>query len=539
MITGFVLETLPVLLLRFRALVENSYSCGLIRRLCRWLRQLFCESWLGGILLGHDRSSSLFRLYGSVRRLCYESWMGGILARHDQEGRIYEDSLICRIFDSLIQKTVSGTRRLISLLTCNTYDSMVISWGKRLAAHARFLDFEFFCGGALFLMLVCPGQYWHNAYALLAGFLLLGALLIVIAVKNREPLSLKALGFPLLCFVFASAAGIGIAADKSEAVRVFCSFLAAFLFCIVLIGAASDKEKLKKLLCFIYLAMIVNALLAFYQRLTGVAVSSSLTDLSANAGMPGRVYASYENPNNYAEIIVLLLPVSLAYCTMIEEKGKRLAALLSLLLPVGALLMTYCRSGWVSFALAAVVFVFLYNKRLLPVFILLGIMAIPLLPQTVFNRILTIGSTKDSSNMYRLYIWDSVTDMIRNYGLIGLGLGPGNFRPVYLLYCHKIAQSASHSHMLYLELWIELGILGIGSYLCYYLTTIRNAIVQIAAASRPVRITLIACVSSLAGIAFISAAEYIWFYPRVMFSFFILTGITGATINIAKREHVI
>lgn len=508
MITGFVLETLPVLLLRLRALALDSYCYGLIRRVYHWLR-----------------------------RICCESWVGGILARHDQEGKIYDGSLFCRIFDRIVAGLVSIVRMLISCLTFGTYDSVVISLGRKAAARFRFLNFEGLCGALIFLMLVCPGAYWHNTYGLVIGLVLMAAFLIVTAMKDQTLLTMRMIGVPFVLFVFSTLVGIGIASSKSEAIRVFCFFLTAFLFCVVLIGAISDREKLKRVLFFIYLAMIVNALVAFYQRITGVDASASLTDLANNAGMPGRVFASFENPNNYAEILVLLLPVSFAYCTMLEGKKTRLAALLTLLLPVGALLMTYSRSSWVGFALAAVVFVFFYDKRLMPLFLVLGVLAIPLLPETVINRILTIGSTRDSSNMYRLYIWDSATDMIRDYGWIGLGLGPGNFRPVYLLYCHKFASPATHAHMLYLELWIELGLLGIGSFLAYYLTTIRNSVIRISTASKPIRITLIACVSSLAGISFTSAAEYIWFYPRVLFSFFILTGIAGAAIHIAKREQ--
>ena len=42
-----------------------------------------------------------------------------------------------------------------------------------------------------------------------------------------------------------------------------------------------------------------TSLYAFYQRAVGVAVSSSLTDLELNKCVPGRVFSSFGNPNNY------------------------------------------------------------------------------------------------------------------------------------------------------------------------------------------------------------------------------------------------
>ena len=51
-----------------------------------------------------------------------------------------------------------------------------------------------------------------------------------------------------------------------------------------------------------------------------------------------------------------------------------------------------------------------------------------------------------------------------------------------------------------------------------------------------VRNVLIACVSSLVGVSFVCAAEYIWFYPRVMFAFFILLGVTLAAVKLAEES---
>ena len=189
-----------------------------------------------------------------------------------------------------------------------------------------------------------------------------------------------------------------------------------------------------------------------------------------------------------------------------------------------------------SFALAAVVFLALWDKRLLPLIPVAAVLAIPLLPETVFNRILTIGNTADSSNMYRIYIWGSTLEMIRDYGLTGIGLGPENFIPLYDFYSHPNASIAPHSHMLYLEIWLEMGLLGIVSFLGMYLGIIRRGLRAIRHADPLVRHVLIACVSSLVGVSFVGAAEYIWFYPRVMFAFFIVLGVTLAAAKLAEES---
>ena len=112
--------------------------------------------------------------------------------------------------------------------------------------------------------------------------------------------------------------------------------------------------------------MLLMGVAAVCQRIMGVAADPSLTDLANNAGMPGRVFSTFENPNNYAEAIVLLLPLCLSYCFMVEERKPRGRLLAGLLIPLLALVMTYSRSSWVSFLLVVVLIVFLLDRRFLP-----------------------------------------------------------------------------------------------------------------------------------------------------------------------------
>ena len=290
------------------------------------------------------------------------------------------------------------------------------------------------------------------------------------------------------------------------------------------------------ILGFVYLTLLLTGVYAIFQRIQGVEVSSALTDLKLNAGMPGRVYSTMENPNNYAEFIVMTFPVSLVFCMGIVDRRWRTICLASLVVPVVALLMTYSRSGWVSFALAAVVFLGLWDKRLLPLVVIAGVVALPILPDSIFNRILTIGSTADSSNMYRIYIWDAVLRMLRDHGLTGIGMGANNFVARYAEYCLPQATLAPHSHMLYLEIWLEMGIVGLIGFLGMYLGAIRRSVRCLRHADPMLRHVLIACAGSLVGISFLGAAEHILFYPRDLFAFFILLGITLAAVKLAEES---
>lgn len=508
MITYFIFDILPVFFRRIENVIEESGIYTLMKK-----------------------------FYRLIYRLVHKSILGKLFCLHENEGSVYENSIVCRFFDSAIKKIVYITSKIVSFFSSALKNSLLYFIISKVFDHYRFLDYEFICGAVIFIMFLCPGQYWHNIYALIFSVFLLVVLTILCALKKKETLRIKTLGLPFVVFVFATIVGVGIARNFSDAMRVFIFFLSAFLFCIVIAGTATDEKKLNKILGAIYISLLSTAIIGFAQRLIGVEASSALTDLTLNQGMPGRVFSTFENPNNYAEIIVLMFPLALTFCTTIKNRAMKLLSFGGLCLSIGALLMTYSRSGWVSFAIAAIVFIFFYNKKLLPIVFVLGILCIPLLPQSIYNRLLTIGSTRDSSNMYRLYIWDAVLQMLEKHGIIGVGLGPANFRPDYLTYTIPKSAPASHSHMLYLEVWIEMGLIGIIGYLTYYFSTIRRSVVNLKNSSKLIRLTLISGVASLAGISFVCAAEYIWFYPRVLFSFFILMGVISAAININNKEN--
>lgn len=504
MVTYFIFELLPVWLARLAAIARQSALYRGLARLWHWGRALVQESF------------------------CARLWEGSPKLR-----RRMEDSLLYTWGDAFIRWMTDLAGKCFSWAAWPICESRL---GTTLCRISRY-NFAWFYGVVFLACYICPGELWRNQFGLVLSALLFLVMLVESWITDRIPFRVKDFGLWFFVFVLASVLAVAGAGDRGEAVRVFCFYLTAYLFCVSLVGTVHNRGRLMAILGFVYLTLVLTGLYAIVQRIIGVEVSASLTDLTMNAGMPGRVYSTLDNPNNYAEFIVLTFPVSLVFCCNIVDRRWKTLTVASLAIPVVALLMTYSRSSWVSFALTAVVFLALWDKRLLPLLPVAAVIAFPLLPDSIFNRILTIGNTADSSNMYRVYIWGSVLEMLRDYGLAGIGLGPGNFTPIYDLYAHPNATIAPHSHMLYMEVWLEMGLLGIISFLGLYLGVIRRAIRSMKLADPLLRYVLIACVSSLAGVSFVCAAEYIWFYPRVMFAFFILLGVTLAAVKLAEESR--
>lgn len=385
-------------------------------------------------------------------------------------------------------------------------------------------------------MLAIPHDYWANSYALLGCLALVVLWAGLIIAGKRELFSFGSLGVPFYAFAACCVLGVLRASETSDAIRVFVFFLTAFLLYALVVSEVDGEEKLHRLLGCLLTGVFLTAVYGFYQRIIGVEIDASLTDVNLNSGMPGRVFSTFENPNNYAELLVLTLPLCFVFCTRVRHRGLKVLSFVMLACAVGALLMTYSRSCWVSFAIAALVFVFLYDKRLLPLVLLVGVAAIPFLPESILDRILTIGSQSDTSNAYRLYIWEAVLEVIRGDWFTGIGLGPASFSKIYIQYADPYAITAPHSHMLYLEIWVELGLLGLLSFFWFMADLLRSAVrtAKRTAAAYP-KLVLYACVAAFAGISFSSAAEYIWFYPRVLFAFFLVAGILKATLRLCNN----
>lgn len=127
--------------------------------------------------------------------------------------------------------------------------------------------------------------------------------------------------------------------------------------------------------------------------------------------------------------------------------------------------------------------------------------------------------------------------MIRDYGVSGIGLGPASFASLYPLYAQPLAiDGAAHTQSLYLELILETGILGFVSFMWLALRSIKNSVIARRGSSTLTKTVLIACAASFIGIAFSCIVEYIWFYPRDLFAYFILLGVSYAAISMAEKE---
>ena len=493
------------------------------------------EQSIAGTLWYWWRQSAVFAFLRSIYRWFRNAWQYSLLRRwmvHPSRIQaLYENGLFARLMRAVLGGVAGALGcffRWFARINAGSVNERI--W-KRCFAGSFILRFEALFGVFLAAMFLCPHDYWNNTYALLGALGFFALYLCVCGARGRTPFDPAALGLPMLLFAFACFASLAFSFDFGDSVRILLLLVASFLLCYTAAAAVSDRRRLMTILGFLYFAVLLTACYALVQRILGVKVSSSFTDLQANRGVPGRVFATLDNPNNYAEFLVMMTPLAAVWAVSVRAKLRTLPLspflCCGLALPMLAMVMTYSRSGWVSIALAFAVLLYYGDKRWIPLIFLAGILAIPFLPNSIVVRLTSMVSGEDSSSRFRVYIWQGIFLLLLDHGVTGIGLGPGSFSVVYKNYARsKATIGVPHSHMLWTEMLVETGIFGLITSLWMFLGILRRTANGAAHAGPGVRrLGLCACLGALLGISLTFFVEYVWFYPRDMFAFFLVCGI--------------
>ncbi len=447
----------------------------------------------------------------------------------------YRSSLLCAVICfvfSLITKLAGSVFGVAERLASG---GMVHGVLKKLSGCGIFAYHNVFAL-LIGIMIVCPHELWNNLYALVFA-LGLGTWFLIRVYRNEDSADFGNINFGLVIFIlFASVISL-LSMAKADAVRIMLFVYTAVVFGLLMGKTGCKKENIISMLKILCTAVAVTAVVGIIQRFMGVEVNPEYVDVETSGNMPGRVFSTFANPNNFAELLVLFMPLTAALVMILEGKREKYFFAVCFALDFVAIGMSYSRSCWIALALALVVMILVFDWKLLVPVLFIAILAIPFLPESILNRFLSIGSMQDSSNAYRLHIWSGAIRVIKNYFVSGLGAGPENFRIFYRPLADFESLTAPHSHMIYMELVIEFGIFAAMGFFYYLITLMRKGFSAIAKADKKTKMILTAALGSMVGMLFVCMAEYVWFYPRDMFVFWVVMGVIAAATSIATSKQ--
>ncbi|MBE6570751.1 MAG: hypothetical protein E7656_00700 [Ruminococcaceae bacterium] len=507
-------------------MLQNSIAFSLLKKIWHLLKTSvlfnFCLSILD-FVVGSFRESRFKKVLLKIGDLdCY-----------------IENSAFYRILSAVLGFFVNIAVKISNLFIDMAKTSLVgklyksAFWDSLVFGYKTFFPF---LAAAIFLV---PHDFWANMFGLFIALLLCVLYILSVAYekKNDFAQSVKKIPFSMIFFAFAILLAVVTSHDVSDSVRVLFFFITSFLLCFAVYGQLNSREMVDTFMRTVYFALLIMAAFGIVQRLMGVEANASLTDLELNKNMPGRVFGTLDNPNNFAEYLTIFMPYGFAYAMTRKDSSAKFLHTVCMILPMASILLTYSRSGWIALAAAVIVYIALYNYRLFPAFFVGGVFALPFIPQSIYERILTIGNLSDSSSSYRMDIWTGCFEMLKKYWFTGVGLGPGAFAKIFPDYAVGETTVVMHSHMQFMEMMVEGGVLLFVAYIALVFGLIRRACVSVGKTQDSgMKHYAAASCASLAGITLIGLFEYCWFYPRVMFAFFISAGICLALSRLVDKK---
>lgn len=481
--------------------------------------------------------SALHRLFVRAGRWCNTQIDTSTLLRPlCREGRIarsWPDSLLCRLLTLVVNFPVMLLQTLYRTLKPTFEDSFAARLVFALGEGTVILQ------SWLIMLLWCiPYERWNNAYTLMAFALVL--LLFCAGAMRRADwrLDVKHIGFYPLVVFGAVFLGVVFSFNRALSTRFLAYHIAAALCVLVTVSAVHSVQDLKRLAAGGSVCVAASSLYAILQRAQGLEVNKSYVDMKLNADMPSRVMSFYDNPNAFAEVLILLLPIVIALLLSSKSAWGKLGAFAAMLLGVTALGMTYSRASWVGFACAMAVMVFLWKPKLIPLCILLCIAAVPFLPASIWNRILTITNMEDTSTASRIPLYEAALKAIKRSPVAGAGLGTAAVQSY--IKRHKLYWAFApfvHAHSTYLQIWLETGILGILGYVSAMLWNIKRAAHTVRhCGSAGARTLTCGAAAALCGAMVCGLADYLWNYPRVMCIFWFVFALSLAGVKLCASD---
>lgn len=307
-------------------------------------------------------------------------------------------------------------------------------------------------------------------------------------------------------------------------------------FLIVIVNNIENKKQLNSILTLFVFTAVLVAVYGLYQYKVGIKLDRAWVDVSINPDINTRVFSVFGNPNILAEYLIMSIPISISLFWSTKKLLKKLIFLVSSLILIGTLILTFSRGGWLGFAFGLLIFVVLVEKRLLLSLIPAGVLAIFIMPSSVIHRIATIGNLSDSSNAYRIKVWTITLDIIRDNWMTGVGFGYIPFRETFIKYIRTM--NVYHAHNMYLETLAEMGIGGFLVFIAFIFIIYKYAIITLMKNNdRYLKIITAGLLAGLSSVLFHGLFENILYLPRIIVTFWVLISFILVAVKLSKNGN--
>lgn len=247
-----------------------------------------------------------------------------------------------------------------------------------------------------------------------------------------------------------------------------------------------------------------------------------------------RACGTYSNPLFFSTVQIMLFPFAAHTFLKYDDLKNKLIGLACFMLSLGGVACSYSRGPYVYACIIFAILLLYGGKKTKTLFGVGCVTAGGIL--IVFNgtvkRLLTLMSSKDISVNTRKLLWDAVGDMIADKPIIGYGTGFDNVRQM-LHNTYNIKQP--HAHNIFLEAWVEHGIIGPLLLAAIFVVFIINIIklVKCGREQREIGVTLLASVS---GFFLCGMTDCLFYGLKPLQYFMMVLGLSQAVFAIYLKK---
>ena len=364
------------------------------------------------------------------------------------------------------------------------------------------------------------------------------AVSFILNMKKNKSYTITAIGTMLIAFVGLAAISTLTSIHRTKSMQILMLYIAFAVFYFVTVNTVRTKQQWYNLVMFFVLSGAAVALFGVYQNFVlETTAQSSWVDTEMFSEIGVRVYSTLDNPNVLGQFLVLVIPVAFAMLVSEKKALSKIVLFLSCVIMGACLIFTWSRAGWVAIVLALGFFVVMKDRRW-STLVIVALLIMPfVLPQNILSRITSIGNMKDSSTAYRVSVWIASLRIAADYWLGGIGLGSGAFERMYQNYALNGAGFALHSHNFYIQLVVEMGVLGLIVFFAIIFLAYKQIICIKDKKSLNYNVSL-AIGGALLGYLFQGMAENLWYNYRMVLIFFICLAVLQSSTIISKGEEL-
>ena len=383
------------------------------------------------------------------------------------------------------------------------------------------------------IQMIIPESKWHNIYNfMLIAFIFL-IYIIKVIVDIRFNVNLNKIDISVFAFMIAIIIAMVNSRFSTDSIKYLGTYISIFIFSLILVNSIRNKYSFLRFVKYIVIMTTLIGIYGIFQFLMGIPVDPLLIDLNMGQ-MLSRVYSTMGNPNLYAGVLVLAVPFYILLYLEQDSFRKKAIITTSLGVVITNIILTYSRTAYIAVIATIVVFLILKNKKMLPILFVGMILILPVIPSDVITRLMTIG--KDSSSLYRFNIWKTSMKIIKDNWLLGIGINTEAFKIIFSNY--STYTPPSHSHMFIMQIWLELGLIGVVSFCWMIIRLIKWALkVLVSGIDKKMNNIIIANISSIVGILLFGFAENIGFGLRILYMVWIDIMLLIVSLNISGKQY--